>query len=81
MEIIVTMFGAAFLVLGVYFLVVLLGALLGAFTGWVVGLFFADTILGIFAQIGIKGFAMWQLGLFLGFVGGFFKSVSTTKLK
>lgn len=51
-----------------------LGALGGAFAGWVVGLFFADTILGIFAQFGLEDVKMWQIGMFLGFVGGFFKT-------
>lgn len=49
------------------------GALYGAFVGWVVGWAFSDPILGIAAQLGIHGFSMLQLGLFLGFVSGFFK--------
>jgi hypothetical protein len=58
----------------VIFLVPLLSALLGAFTGWVVGWFFADTVLGILNQIGVSGVEMWQVGLFLGFVAGFFRT-------
>jgi hypothetical protein len=58
----------------------LLGALGGAFAGWVVGWFFDETILGILGQLGVKNVAMWQFGMFLGFVGGFFKaSLSTSK--
>ena len=56
---------------------IILNALLGAGVGWVVGWFFSDTILGIFAALGVKGFAMWQMGAFLGFVGSFFRSTST----
>ena len=57
----------------VFFISPLVGALMGAFSGWVVGLFFDETILGIFAQIGIKNVTMWRIGCFIGFVGGFFK--------
>ena len=57
----------------------ILGTLLGAFAGWVVGLFFGETILGIFAAIGISGFKLWQLGAFLGFVGSFFRLSISSK--
>ena len=56
---------------------VLINTIAGAVVGWIVGLFFAETILGIFAVLGIKGFAMWQIGAFLGFVGAFFRTVPT----
>ncbi len=59
------------------FVVVLLGTLLGWFAGWVVGLFFSDMLLPIFAAIGLKGFTLAHIGAFLGFVGGFFKAVQT----
>ncbi len=61
------------------FMIVLLGTLFGALAGWIVGLFFTDTILGIFSALGVQDFAMWQIGAFLGFVGGFFKSSDTNK--
>ena len=53
---------------------VILSTVAGAFVGWLVGLFFDETILGIFACLGITGYKMWQIGAFLGFVGGFFHS-------
>ena len=56
----------------------LLSSLFGAFTGWVVGLIFGKTILGLLAAIGIEGFEMWQIGVFLGFVGSFFRTLSFT---
>lgn len=60
--------------------VVLLSTIVGAFVGWLVGLFFGETILGIFACLGITGFKMWQIGAFLGFVSGFFRpSISSKK--
>jgi len=54
----------------------LLGALFGAFAGWVVGWFFDVTLLAFFAELGIQGLEMWQIGMSLGFIGGFFKPVS-----
>jgi hypothetical protein len=54
---------------------------MGAFAGWVVGLFFADTILGIAGQLGIRNVTMWQLGAFLGFVGGFLKTKVTATVE
>ncbi len=48
---------------------------LGGITGWVVGLFFEEPILGILACVGIKGFSMFQIGLFFGFVSCFFKTL------
>lgn len=35
---------------------------------WIIGWFFGDTILGIFAQLGISNVSMFDLGLFLGFI-------------
>lgn len=50
--------------------------LLGMVFGWIIGLFFGATILGILADLGISGYAMWQIGAFLGFVGSFFGSTT-----
>lgn len=58
-----------------------IGTCFGAFAGWAVGLFFAETILGFLSRTGIdvSGLAMWELGAALGFIGGFLKtSVSTS---
>jgi hypothetical protein len=60
------------------FSVVLLGTLFGWFAGWVVGLFFSDMLLPIFAGTFLKGVTLAHIGAFLGFVGGFFKSSLTT---
>ena len=65
---------AALLVAVLTVVVVILGTLAGALIGWIVGWFFSDTILFIAAQLGIKNISMWQLGAFLGFVGGFFRT-------
>lgn len=67
---IVTIVAAALLTV-----VPILGAAFGAFAGWVVGWFFDETILGIFRQFGITA-EMWQLGAFLGFVGGFLRATA-----
>lgn len=58
---------------------VLIGPLLGAFAGWVVGLFWGDEILKVLHAFGMKeGVSMWHLGAALGFIGGFFRSTLTT---
>lgn len=61
------------------FVLVIVRSLFGALAGWIVGLIFGDTILAIFQQLGIVGMHMWQLGTFLGFVGGFLSTSVFTK--
>ena len=56
------------------FLLIILGTLTGAISGFVVGLAFGNIITYTLAQFGIHGVALWQLGATLGFVGPFFKS-------
>lgn len=46
----------------------------GVLCGWVVGLVYGETILGIAAQLGVRGVEMWQIGAFLGFVSGFLRT-------
>ena len=72
MKVIANLLLAAFMV----FWACIVRAFLGALTGWVVGLMFGDTVLGFFAALGISGFKMWQIGLVLGFVGGFFTTTN-----
>lgn len=71
----------AFAFAGLVFLVPILGVLFGAFSGWVVGLFFTDTILGFLARLGVDtdGLAVWQVGAAMGFLGGFLKTSVSTK--
>lgn len=71
----------AFAFAGLVFLVPILGVLFGAFSGWVVGLFFTDTILGFLARLGADtdGLAVWQVGAAMGFLGGFLKTSVSTK--
>lgn len=73
--------GGTFVTLAGICVFVVLGTLFGALSGWIVGLFFGDTILGIAGQLGIRNIAMWQLGAFLGFVGGFLKTKTTAEVK
>jgi len=65
------------------FLLPLVGVLFGAFAGLVVGLFFEQTIIGFLTRLGIDmtGFAMWQIGASLGFLGAFFRSSSVNRSK
>ena len=73
--------GAAVIAALSLFFIILFNTLGGIVVGWVVGLVFSDVLLPIFAAVGIKGFALWQIGAFLGFTGGFFRSVITQKTK
>lgn len=59
---------------------VLISALFGAFAGWLVGAVFDDTMAELIRASGLS-VAPWQLGLMLGFVGGFFKSSLSTETK
>ena len=63
-------------VIAVIIVLVILGTLFGGIAGWIVGLFFTDTIMTTLARFGIdvSGMSMWQLGATLGFISGFFKS-------
>ena len=67
----------------VVFILVILGTLFGGIAGWIVGLFFTDTIMNTLNRIGVDtmDMTMWQLGATLGFISGFFKAtgVRTTK--
>lgn len=68
-------FGAVAMVALVFFIVIL-GTLMGALAGWIVGLFFSTTILSTLARFGVDvmGLQMWQLGATLAFCGSFFKA-------
>lgn len=74
MENLVKAFGTIFLAIAGILFFTILGALMGALSGLIVGLVFSETILGIFTQLGIHDVAMWQIGAFLGWVGGFLKT-------
>ena len=69
----------AFMALGLVMLIivmVILGTFFGGVAGWIVGLFFTDTIMGTLNRIGVDtmGMTMWQIGATLGLISGFFKS-------
>lgn len=53
-----------------------IGVLFGAFAGWVVGLFFGDTILSFLTRVGVDtaGLAVWQVGAAMGFLGSFLRT-------
>lgn len=69
----------AFVAMAIFF-APLIGICVGAFAGWVVGMFFPGTV-GLVGSAISGGAVMpaWQVGAILGFVGGFFKTrVSTS---
>ena len=53
--------------------------IMGAVSCWVIGLLFEEAILGILSFFGLTGFSMWQIGAFLGFVQGAFRTIITLK--
>lgn len=79
MQNLVKVVGAVVLSVTYLFFTILVTTLFSALAGWVVGMFFGNTILGILAACGLKGFVMWQIGATLGFVGSFFRTSVTTK--
>lgn len=81
MDKLATVLGGIALTIGGIFFFVVLGTLMGAFSGWVVGLFFWDTFRAILSQLGIRNIEMWQFGAFMGFVGGFLKTKVTAEVK
>lgn len=81
MEKLATVFGGVALGIAGIFFFIIFSTLMGGIAGWTVGLIFSDTILGIAAQVGIKNVTMFQLGCFLGFVGGFLKTKVTAEVK
>jgi hypothetical protein len=54
----------------------IISALFGAFSGWVVGIFFSSQIGAVLAHFGLN-YPLWQIGMTLGFVSGFFRSSPT----
>lgn len=67
-------FGAIGMTIGGMFFFIILSTFMGGLAAWVTGLVFGDTILPIFTQLGIRGVTMFQVGCFLGFIGGYLKT-------
>lgn len=67
---------AAFLMLVFLFFAPLIGIVIGAFSGWLAGIFFEPTIRTTLDAFGVdtSGLALWQVGATLGFVGSFFRA-------
>tara|TARA_Y100000296_G_scaffold82659_1_gene112167 strand:- start:906 stop:1160 length:255 start_codon:yes stop_codon:yes gene_type:complete len=68
---------ATSLIAAAVFVAVTLGTAFGAFAGWIVGFVFSDTFTAFTAFFGMSAFAPWQVGAFLGFLGGFIRSTLT----
>lgn len=77
MQAFLAVIGAAFAVPALLVFLVCLGTFFGGIGGWIVGLFFSESVLGVLGAFGVHGVTMWQLGCFLGFVGAFFRSSTT----
>lgn len=66
-------------VIGLILLRPLFLTLIGIVGAWVVGIFFEDLILRVFATIGVTGLKVWELGALFGFVGSFFRNAGGAK--
>jgi hypothetical protein len=77
MKDVLVVIGGAVVVVGGLLILPILGSFCGGVGGWLVGIFFGDLILGTLAAFGVKGLSMWQLGVTLGFLSGYFKSSTT----
>lgn len=74
-------FGVVALSISGVFFFIIFATFAGAMAGWIVGLVFSETILGILGQIGVRNITMFQFGAFLGFIGGFLKTKTTVEAK
>ena len=80
METFIKIVVGGFLVAITFFFLSILSALFGALSGLVVNLFFGETILETLGRLGLHSVALWQIGTTAGWLGGFFRS-STTSTK
>lgn len=73
--------GAVALIAFVCFVAPLIGVVFGAFAGWVVGLFYAETFHTVREALHLGPMAPWQFGAMVGFVAGFFRAAEATGKK
>ena len=72
---IIVFFGTIITAAGALFLAVLAGTFFGALGSWCVGLVFIDTFVVLKDFLGVTC-TNFELGAALGFVGGFFRTIS-----
>ena len=73
---IVAAIGAAFAATILFFVAALMGTLFGGIGAWIVGIFF-PIVLSTTNELLGTSLTDFQTGALLGFVGGFFRSIST----
>jgi hypothetical protein len=75
--------GGIAVIVGLVFIAPVLGALFGAFTGWVLSILMPVWVpTGLsFIGIHVRPDQLVELGAAIGFIGGFFRSHLTTKDK
>lgn len=78
MQALVVVFLGALVVGFALFVGSILGACLGAISGYIVGWLFDDSMAHLIKFLGTDA-APYQIGAMLGFVGGFFRALTTTK--
>jgi hypothetical protein len=66
-----------FMIIAMPFVTFILHVLTCGVFAWFIGLFFGNGILGMLSAMGIEGFSMWQIGIFMGFCSGFFTRMIT----
>jgi len=79
--------GLAVIIVGVlvvtaFFVVAIAATAIGAFVGWVVGMTpLGQAVIKIWMNLTEIECELWELGAFLGFVSGFFKSIISSLVK
>ena len=70
-----------FVFIAVLFVAPLLGVIFGAFSGWLISCFFNDPVHVVLVSLFpvLEPYSLAEIGSTFGFVGGFFRSVTTQK--
>lgn len=75
------LFFFVFVFIAILFVAPLLGVVFGAFSGWLISCFFNDPVHNVVVSLlpSLAQYTLAEIGAGLGFLGGFFRSVTTQK--
>jgi hypothetical protein len=78
MEDLIKIIGGAVVISFAVIIIPLISTIMGYCCGWMVGIFFEETVANVMLALGSPKVAMTEIGAACGFVGGFFRSTSTS---